>query len=150
MKKSLPIICLIFLLYPIICFGQLNEKESLVINKFGDQLKKDVEIDNIKGSISAAVIKNNKIIWSNAYGYANRDKKILADTNTIYRIGSITKTFTATLLMLLVEDKKINLDDLAEKYVPEVKDLQGYSDKTKFTIRQLASHTSGLKREPDM
>ncbi|HTH81421.1 MAG TPA: serine hydrolase domain-containing protein [Mucilaginibacter sp.] len=150
MKKSLPIICLIFLLYPIICFGQLSEKESLVINKFGDQLKKDVEIDNIKGSISATVIKNNKIIWSNAYGYANRDKKILADTNTIYRIGSITKTFTATLLMLLVEDKKINLDDLAEKYVPEVKDLQGYSNKTKFTIRQLASHTSGLKREPDM
>jgi len=41
------------------------------------------------------------------------------------------------------------LDDPAENYVPEVKNLKGYSADTKFTIRQLASHTSGLSREPD-
>lgn len=117
--------------------------------QFANQLETDVRNDNFHGSISAAVVKNGQIIWAGAVGEADREKNIPADTNTIYRIGSITKTFTSTLLMMLVEDKKIKLDDLAETYVPEVKSIQGYNDKTRFTIRQLASHTAGLNREPD-
>ena len=89
-------------------------------------------------------------MWAGAFGYATRDKDIAADTNTIYRIGSITKTFTAAILMQLVEERKVKLDDPVEKYLPEIKSLKGYSDKTIITLRQLASHTSGLKREPDM
>ena len=92
----------------------------------------------------------SKVIWVGAFGYATRDKDIAADTSTIYRIGSITKTFTATILMQLVEERKVKLDDPVEKYVPEIKSLKGYSDKTIITLRQLASHTSGLNREPDM
>ncbi|TSJ44367.1 beta-lactamase family protein [Mucilaginibacter corticis] len=89
------------------------------------------------------------MIWSHAFGYANMTKDVPADTGNIYRIGSITKTFTATLLMQLVEEGKVKLDDPAEKYVPEVKTIAGYAADTKFTLKQLASHTSGLKREPD-
>lgn len=135
---------------PLVCFSQLTPHENAVISKLSNRLKTDVAWDNLGGSISAAVTKDNKVIWAGAFGYADKDKQIMADTNTIYRIGSITKTFTATLLMLLVEDKKISLDDEVEKYVPEVKGLIGYSGKAKITIRQLASHTSGLKREPDL
>lgn len=129
--------------------AQPSAKAMHLIDQFANQLKTDVATDNIRGSISAAVVKNNRIIWSAAFGYADRDKNIMADTNTIYRIGSITKIFTATLLMLLVEDKKIKLDDPVETYLPEVKNLKGYSGNTRITIRQLASHTSGLNREPD-
>ena len=86
-----------------------------------------------------------RVIW-----LRGPDKNISADTGTIYRIGSITKTFTATILMQLVEEGKIKLDDPVEKYVPEIRSVRGYSARTVITIRQLASHTSGLKREPDL
>lgn len=131
------------------CIAQPNAKTAPFINQFANQLKTDVEKDGFRGSISAAVVKNGKVVWARAFGQADRENSIPADTNTIYRIGSITKTFTSTLLMLLVEDKKIKLDDLIETYVPEVKNIKGYTDKTRFTVRQLASHTAGLNREPD-
>jgi CubicO group peptidase (beta-lactamase class C family) len=132
------------------CFGQESSRDSGVIAEFGKRLRSDTKKDNLHGSISAAIVKNGKPIWAGAFGYATRDKDIAADTSTIYRIGSITKTFTATLLMQLVEERKVELDDPVEKYLPEIKFLKGYSDKTIITLRQLASHTSGLKREPDM
>lgn len=135
---------------PAFCFAQLTDHEKDIISKFSDRLQKDVAWDNLSGSISAAVIKNKKVIWAKAFGKADKDSNIPADTNTIYRIGSITKTFTATLMMMMVEDKKISLDDPVEKYVPEVTDMWGYDSKHKITIKQLASHTSGLKRVPDM
>ena len=132
------------------CSGQESSRDSSVITEFGNRLSSDTKKDDVHGSISAAIIKNGKVIWAGAFGYATRDKDIAADTSTIYRIGSITKTFTATILMQLVEERKVKLDDPAEKYVPEIKSLKGYSDKTIITLRQLASHTSGLKREPDI
>ncbi len=132
------------------CSGQESSRDSSVITEFGNRLSSDTKEDNVHGSMSAAIIKNGKVIWAAAFGYTTQDNDIAADTSTIYRIGSITKTFTATLLMQLVEERKMKLDDPVEKYVPEIKSLKGYSDKTIITLRQLASHTSGLKREPDM
>jgi CubicO group peptidase (beta-lactamase class C family) len=141
---------LLLILFTQLTFAQLNPKTSAVIKQFGDQLNADLQKDNLHGSISAAILKNNKIIWSGAFGYAKFEKGIPADTNNIYRIGSITKTFTAALLILLVEDGKIKLDDPVENYLPEVKNLIGYDQAHKITFRQLASHTSGLNREPDL
>jgi len=149
--KHLPVL---FIISAIVCcqysFGQLTGHQTGVITDFGKQLNADMVNDNLHGSISVAVIKNNRVIWAQAFGYANQKKDLPADTNTIYRIGSVTKTFTATVLMQLVEEGRIKLDDPVETYVPEVKKLKGYSENTKFTFRQLASHTSGLKREPDV
>ncbi len=132
------------------CSGQGSSRDSSVIAEFGNRLSSDLKKDDVHGCISAAIIKNDKVIWAAAFGYATRNKNIVADTNTIYRIGSITKTFTAVILMQLVEERKVKLDDPVEKYLPEIKSLKGYSDKTIITLRQLASHTSGLEREPDM
>ena len=132
------------------CLGQESYSDSSVIAEFSKRLSSDTKKDDVHGSISAAIVKNKKVIWVGAFGYAARDKDVAADTNTIYRIGSITKTFTAAILMQLVEERKVKLDDPVEKYLPEIRSLRGYSDKTAITLRQLASHTSGLKREPDM
>jgi CubicO group peptidase (beta-lactamase class C family) len=132
------------------CSGQGSSRDSSVIAEFGNQLISDLKKDDVHGCISAAIIKNDKVIWAGTFGYATRNKNIVADTNTIFRIGSITKTFTAVILMQLVEERKVKLDDPVEKYLPEIKSLKGYSDKTMITLRQLASHTSGLERGPDM
>jgi CubicO group peptidase (beta-lactamase class C family) len=132
------------------CLGQLNPKIAPIVKQFENQINADLTKDNLHGSISAAIVKDNKVIWSEAFGYASREKDIPANTGSIYRIGSITKTFTATLLMLMVEDGKLKLDDPVENYLPEIKNLQGYDAAHKMTFRQLASHTSGLNREPAM
>lgn len=101
-------------------------------------------------SISGVILKGDKIIWSKAYGVSNSKTRSLADTATIYRTGSISKPFTAFLMMLLVQDGVIHLNDPVELYLPEIKKLKGYSNATKITFQQLATHTSGLIREPEL
>lgn len=139
--------CLICCLAQLPCFAQVTGEQIEILSKFANTLRQGVIDDGLKGSISALAIKDNKVIWTCSYGTIDPYKTTLVDTNTIYRIGSITKTFTATLLMLLIEEKKISLDDNIEKYVPEVKKLSGYTADTKITIKQLASHTSGIERD---
>lgn len=124
-----------------------NDLEA-IINQFESQLKSDLTKDSLGGSISAVIIRENKVIWSKAFGFANREN--LADTTTIYRAGSISKSFTAFLMMQLMDEGIIKLDDPVELYLPEIRKLLGYSDSTKITFLQLASHTSGLSREPQL
>lgn len=104
------------------------------------------------GSFSAAIVKNDSIIWSKAFGNADDQKNIVADTSTIYRIGSISKTFTAYLMMLLVQKGVIRLDDPVVTYLPEIASLRAKGDAQAgaITFRELADHTAGLEREPGL
>jgi CubicO group peptidase (beta-lactamase class C family) len=121
-----------------------------IIHEFENDLKSDLIKDSLDGSISAAIVSEDKVIWTKAFGYANREKEILADTATIYRAGSISKSFTAFLMMQLIDDGIVKLNDPVELYLPEIRNLLGYSDTTKITFLQLASHTAGLCREPQL
>lgn len=76
--------------------------------------------------------------WVVARGEANVEAGVPLKTTDIMRIGSITKTFTATLVLQLVDDGKISLDDKLEKYVPE------FPNGERITIRELLTHTSGI------
>jgi CubicO group peptidase (beta-lactamase class C family) len=138
---------LIFLLPHSTSFAQLTPHELKALTSFHKDLASDLKSDNLHGSISAALVMDGRIIWAEAQGDAGSGP---ADTSTIYRVCSITKMFTATVLLQLVEEGKVRLDDPVEKYLPEVKSIQGYGDQSKITLRELASHTSGLKREPDL
>ncbi|MGA7721462.1 MAG: serine hydrolase domain-containing protein [Ignavibacteriaceae bacterium] len=93
--------------------------------------------------LSIAVVLDNKIIYSQAFGYADVDKKIPATTNTIYRVGSITKVFNATMLVQLAEKGIVNLDDPLIKYIPEYTPEYPAGCRP-TTLLQLATHTSGL------
>jgi len=102
------------------------------------------------GSVTAGVVDGKELIWSKSYGHADMEKKIPANGDTVYRIGSITKMFTALMLEQLVDTGKVHLSDPVEKYFPEIKAVQGrYPDAPPITLIQLATHTSGLGREPD-
>ena len=138
----------LFIFFCQLCQAQPSSKQTKAISDLQKELTEDLKKDNLHGSVSAAVVDKGRLIWANAYGYASSDKDIPADTGTIYRVCSITKMFTVTLFMQLVEEGKVKLDDLAETYVPEAKLLPGYNKQMRFTLRQLASHTSGLDREP--
>ncbi len=126
-----------------------NPEINSLLDEFEWQLQKDLKDDGLNGSISMAIVKGNQLIRSKGFGIADLNE-FPADTNSIYRIGSISKSFTAFLLMTQVQKGIISLDEPIEKYLPEVKGIKGYSDSTKFTFRQLASHTSGLAHLPEM
>ncbi len=144
---------LLYILVILGCNSQTKENNikannlRSVIAKFEDQLKNELKTD---ASVSGVIIVDNKIIWSKAFGISDADKRIQADTTTIYRTGSISKSFTAFLMMELVQEGVITLSDPIELYLPEIKKLNGYSDSTKITFRHLANHTSGLIREPNL
>lgn len=71
------------------------------------------------------------------------------EPNFSFRIGSITKTFTASVVLQLAEEKQLNLDDTVEKWLPGVVQGNGY-DGSKITIRQLLNHTSGIAAYTDL
>src|SRR5690606_25160493 len=94
--------------------------------------------DNNKTMGSAVVSKEGKTIYSNSIGYAYFKDSIKNSGKTKYRIGSITKMFTATMIFQLVDAEKINLDDKLSGFFPEIPNSE------KITIGNLLNHTSGL------
>jgi CubicO group peptidase (beta-lactamase class C family) len=120
------------------------------ISRFEAKLAQDVAEDSM-GSISAGVVVGNDVIWANGFGWADIEKQIPADAETVYRTGSISKSFTAVLMMKMVEKGYFELDDPVERYFPEIKNLADKPENAEpITFRHLASHTSGLIREPKL
>lgn len=102
------------------------------------------------GSITVGVISGSQLVWTRSVGFADMKTRRLADRNTVYRIGSITKPFTAVMLMQLVAAEKLRLSDPVERYLPEVKKIASRPQGAQpFTFMQLATMTAGLAREPD-
>lgn len=101
------------------------------------------------GAITAGIVHQGKISWAQSYGWADGENKIEASRETIYRIGSISKSINAALLLDVVEDGLLELDDPVEQYLPEIRGLANYDRHDPITFRQLASHTAGLVREPN-
>lgn len=93
--------------------------------------------------LSVVAVKNNKIIYNRSFGYKNREDKTLIQNTDIFRIASISKSFTATSLMQLVEQGKLSLDDEATKLVGFKINNPKYPD-VPITLRMLLSHTSSL------
>ena len=122
---------------------------SPVVSDFEQHIRDGVSSDNL-GSVTAALVLGNNVIWSKSFGYANISLKSLANPESIYRVGSITKTFTAVALIQLAESGILNLDDPVEDSLPEVSGLIGYKKYEPITFRKLASHTAGLIKEPEL
>ncbi len=118
------------------------------IRAFADEVAADVEADGV-GGITAGVFQGPHVLWAQGFGHADREAGIPAGVGTIYRTGSISKTFTALLLALLVQDGVIGLDDPVSRALPEVERVaERPAGAPAITYRQLASHTAGWTREP--
>src|SRR5512133_1360003 len=73
------------------------------------------------GSATAAIMVDGKVVYAEGFGMANREKSIPVTPTTIFNIGSISKVYVATAIMLLVDDGKISLDKPVADYLPEFK-----------------------------
>jgi CubicO group peptidase (beta-lactamase class C family) len=122
---------------------------TVAIAEFASEIQRDVEADGI-GSIAAAVTIGGSVIWADAFGVMDRDGSIPATDSALYRTGSISKSVTAVTMMVLAERGLLALNDPVERFLPEIRQVPGYRDSTPITLRHLASHTSGLVREPQL
>lgn len=94
--------------------------------------------------LSIALVDNQDIIWSEGFGFEDELKNIRATDKTIYRAGSISKLFTATSVMQLSEQGKIDIDAPIQKYIPEFKIKSRLAEQGDITPRNMMSHQSGL------
>ena len=100
--------------------------------------------------LTVAIVSGPELVWTKSYGLADVENGKQANTATVYRIGSITKQFTALMLLQLVAQGKVHLSDPVEKFFPEVNRIKGkYPGAPPITLIQLATHHSGLSEEPE-
>ena len=94
--------------------------------------------DGPQPGAAVMVIKDGKIVHARGYGFANLDTQQAIDPNTAFRLGSVSKQFTALAIMQLAERGMLSFDDLLGDYVPELAVYEG------VTLRHLMTHTGGL------
>jgi len=134
MKKSIkPIaLCAILFLFTITTFAQEKAKQiEQLLSKYN-------EYGQFNGS--ALVAENGKVIFKKGFGSANFEWNIPNQPDTKFRLGSITKQFTALLIVKLAEEGKIKLDVPITTYLPDYPKENG----DKITIHNLLTHTSGI------
>ena len=120
-----------------IAYPELNEIENI------ESIAKPFLEDSHAHALSIGIIKNGKTEFYN-FGSLTAENKNTPTEQNIYEIGSITKTFTATLLVQMVEEGVVKMDDPISTYLPKgICDLEG---EKVITLQDLSSHYSGLPR----
>jgi len=99
--------------------------------------------------ISIGLVHDQELVWAHGFGYRDVERRLPATPETIYRIASITKTFTATAIMQLRDAGKLRLDDPVKMHLPWLEYRNRFPGEPVITIEQLLTHTSGLPRESD-
>lgn len=129
-------ICLILLgiSISIISFAQ-PEKADLELKALTDELK--------TVGLAVAVVQKGEIVYKRNFGWQDVEKQIPLSDNSIFRIASISKSFSATAIMQLVEQKKLSLDDDVSKLIGFTVRNPNYPDKV-ITLRMIMSHTSSI------
>lgn len=92
--------------------------------------------------MSVGIIQHGKVVIAKGYGIANLEQGISASTESVYKIGSVSKQLVATAIMLLIQEDKLALTDTLPQFFKGAP-----TSWNKITIRQLLNHTSGLPRE---
>ncbi|CEH30838.1 S-layer homology domain protein [Aneurinibacillus migulanus] len=121
----------------------LGPTDAKEVEEFADTFFSQPHIkDQLAGAVFV-IVKDGKILLKKGYGYADLEKKILADPDrTVFPVASISKVFTATGIMQLVEQGKINLDEDIQTYLGDVK-LKNKTDYP-LTMKHLLTHTTGF------
>lgn len=135
MKKQILILAF-GLLFNLSYAQQINVEQ--VVKQF-DKILSEQFKTNETGA-TALVSRNGQIIYKKAFGMANLELNVPMQVDNVFRIGSITKQFTAVAILQLVEQGKLNVKDEISKFIPDYP-TQG----NKITIEHLLTHTSGIQ-----
>ncbi len=150
MKKAIVItlVCLLLNSAVVFAFPQTDPRavEKDFTATYDAQVRKTLATFPELPGIAIVVIKDDRPILVHAYGMADKEAAIQADTDTLFYIASSTKAFTALAAAMLDKEGKIKFSDPVTKYIPGIKFKTDLPDK--ITIRDLLTHTSGLRNSP--
>jgi D-alanyl-D-alanine carboxypeptidase len=118
-------------------YAAMAQAGSLLLGPEQEQRIAKMLSDSGAPSVSIAIVEHGQLVYAKAFGKASLAPERAADVNTRYAIGSISKQFTVTAILLMEEQGKLSLDDKVSKYFPE------FTRAGDVTIRELLSHTSG-------
>jgi CubicO group peptidase (beta-lactamase class C family) len=135
-RKLIPALALL-----LFCLSTASAQSSLSpdLQQKIDKLAADALVKTGVPSASLALVKDSRVVYLHAYGDARLDPRTPATPAMRYSIGSISKQFTASSILLLQEQGKLSLDDKVSKFLPHL------TRANEVTIRQLLSHTSGYQ-----
>ena len=148
MRKERLAITLILLLS--LSFACSTSIEKRIAERLDNEIVPCIENDlakfNIPG-ISLAVVLNGKILWNKGLGFQDREQKIPATPETVYRVGSISKLFNAVAIMQQQEKGLVDLDADIKTYLPYLEFENHFDKRLVVTLRHLLSHKAGILRE---
>jgi CubicO group peptidase (beta-lactamase class C family) len=128
-----------------VCGRAVSAQERGASSAIGDRVNRlERQLEDLRGTlkipgISAAVVKDQKLLWVKGFGSADVENTTPSTPETNYRIASLTKPFASPLLMQLVERGKLDLDEAMAKYSPEFRQRFGRGP---ITVRHVLTHTS--------
>ncbi len=125
----------------------MNEKEIIEITDYLDSfIDKELITFDIPG-MSVAVVKGTEIVWQKGFGWQNSIERKPTSSNTVFRVGSISKLFNAVAVMQLHEKGILNIDVPITEYCSELTFKNKFESTAPITLRHLLSHRAGILRE---
>src|SRR5690606_21920509 len=104
--------------------------------------------DNHLPGISFGIVADGQLVYKNSYGYTDIEKKIPVSSSSMFRIASMSKSFTCMAILKLRDEGKLQLDDPAYLYIPELKNIKyPTADAPHITIRHLMTHGAGFPED---
>lgn len=123
------------------------KKVSATAAAVEETFRKFIESRHLPGFVYGVVL-DGQLIYSGSFGHTNLEQQIPAQVKSLFRIASMSKSFTALAILQLRDAGKLNLDDPAAKYLPEMKKLRYLTtDAPEITIRHLLTHGAGFPED---
>jgi CubicO group peptidase (beta-lactamase class C family) len=132
-------------LWAAVCGGRVDAQEREAAASVNERIKRlEQQLEDLRQTlkipgVSAAIVKDQKLLWAKGVGFADVETKVPAVPETNFRIASLTKPLASTLLMQLVEQGKLDLDEPMAKHSPEFRQRFGGQS---ITVRHVLTHTS--------
>ncbi|MEI9909564.1 MAG: serine hydrolase domain-containing protein [Bacteroidota bacterium] len=113
-----------------------------------DSLYKSYAAENHFPGLAFGIVVDGKLVYTGNYGFTDIEKKIPVTSSSLFRIASMSKSFTAMAILKLRDEGKLNLDDPAYLYIPELKNLKyPTADAPLITVRHLLTHGAGFPED---
>ncbi|ESQ82006.1 hypothetical protein AEAC466_18995 [Asticcacaulis sp. AC466] len=121
----------------------VHASENPFIETYRKLIRESMSRNRLTGA-SAVLVQAGGVVWSEGFGYADRENGLAMASDTLVPIGSVTKTFTALALMQLQADGLLDIDRPVTDYVPRLRIETRGADLNLVTVRAIMNHTSGL------
>ena len=130
-------------------YFQDSNREEKLRNAFPvvEKMIEKYAADNHFPGYSFGIVLDGKLVFTKSGGYTNLQSKTVATTGSMFRIASMSKSFTAMAIVKLRDEGKLNLEDGVSKYIPELKNQGLTQDAAPITIRDLLTHSAGFPED---